>query len=512
MVDPRTPVLVGVGQFTERVDDADYRGMSAVELATEAARAALADTGAAAAKVAGAIDTVYALRQFEISSPMPAKLGKSNNYPRSVMQRVGGDPARVVLEPVGGQGPQKLVAEAGNTIAAGDADVVMIMGSEAGSTVKFWREAAKRGEAKPDFTEHVEGQLEDRGHQLFSYIDDYTIAHGLTGAPVQYGLLENARRARLGLSVADYRQQMAELFAPMSKVAAKNPFSSSPVERSVDEIVGVSDDNRMICDPYPRLLVARDQVNQGAAAIMMSVEAARRLGVPEGNWVYLHGHSDMVEQATLDRLDLGASPASVMAVREALRVAGIGADDVATFDLYSCFPFPVFVACGALGIDGDDPRGLTLTGGLPYFGGPGNSYSLHGIAETVIEMRNAPGQFGFVGANGGIMSKYSVGIYSTEPVDWRTNRCAELNEEIAALPKVPVTRAADGAATIETYSVRYDWPIRTGIIVGRLSADNSRFMATTEDDDLVALMSDGDPLGAPISVWSTENGNRAMLA
>ena len=65
--------------------------------------------------------------------------------------------------------------------------------------------------------------------------------HGLTGAPVQYGLLENARRARLGLSVADYRRTMAELFAPLSKVAAKNPFSSSPVERSVDEILTVTE-------------------------------------------------------------------------------------------------------------------------------------------------------------------------------------------------------------------------------------------------------------------------------
>ena len=510
MVDPRTPVVVGVGQFTERIDDADYRGMSAVELATEAVRAALADTGAAG--VARAVDTVFGLRQFEISGPMPAALGKSNNYPRSVMQRVGGDPARVVLEPVGGQSPQKLVTEAGNAIVAGDADVVMIMGSEPGSTARFWRHAAQNGRDKPDFTEHVEGQLEDRGHQIFSYIDDYTIQHGLTGAPVQYGLLENARRARLGLSVADYRREMAELFAPFSKVAAKNPFSSSPVERSVEEIITVSGDNRMICDPYPRLLVARDQVNHGAAAVMMSVEAAQRLGVPEEKWVYLHGHSDMVEQAMLDREDLGASPASVLAVREALRVAGIGVDDIATFDLYSCFPFPVFVICEALGIDGDDPRGLTLTGGLPYFGGPGNSYSLHAIAETVSEMRQAPGRFGFVGANGGIMSKYSVGIYSTEPVEWRTDRSEALKQEIAELPKVPVTRNPDGAATIETYSVRYDWPIRTGIIVGRLDSDNSRFMATTEDDDLVALMSDGDPLGAQISVWSTEHGNRASLA
>jgi acetyl-CoA C-acetyltransferase len=507
MVDPRTPVLVGVGQFTERIDDADYGGMSAVELATEAARAALADTGVDTAKVAAAIDTVFGLRQFEISGPMPAALGRSNNYPRSVMNRLGGNPARVVLEPVGGQSPQKLVTEAGNTIVAGDAEVVMIMGSEPGSTARYF---ANRDD-KPDFTEHVEGQLEDRGHQIFTYIDDHTIQHGLTGAPVQYGLLENARRERLGLSVAEYRLKMAELFAPFSKVAAKNPFSSSPMERSVEEILTVTDDNRMICDPYPRLLVARDTVNQGAAAVLMSVEAARRLGVPEEKWVYLHGHADMIEQAMLDRVDLSAGPASVMAAEEALRVAGLGVDDMATFDLYSCFPFPVFVICEALGLSGDDPRGLTLTGGLPYFGGPGNSYSLHGIAETVVEMRDKPGKFGFVGANGGILSKYSVGIYSTEPVGWRTDRSVELKEQIAALPKVEVTKDPDGAATIETYSVRYDWPIRTGIIVGRLDSDGSRFMATTDDDDLVALMSDGDPLGANISVWSTENGNRASL-
>ncbi|RAV11005.1 acetyl-CoA acetyltransferase [Mycolicibacterium sp. GF69] len=512
MVDPRTPVVVGVGQFTERIDDPGYRGMSAVDLATEAVRAALADTGVDVTAAAKAIETVYGLRQFEISGPMPAKLGKSNNYPRSVMQRVGGDPARVVLEPVGGQGPQKLVTEAGNAIAAGELDVAMIIGSEPGSTARYWSRAAENGQDKPDFTEHVDGQLDDRGHQIQQYFTEYTASHGLTGAAVQYGLLDNARRSRLGLGVAEYRRQMAELFAPLSKVAAKNPFSSSPVERSVEEIVTVTDDNRMICDPYPRLLVARDQVNQGAAAIMMSVAAARRLGVPEEKWVYLHGHSDMTEQGLLDRVDLGASPAAVHAAREALRVAEVGVDDIATFDLYSCFPFPVFVVCEALGVDGADPRGLTVTGGLPYFGGPGNSYSLHAIAETVVRMRETPGQFGFVGANGGTMSKYSVGIYSTTPVEWRTDRSATLNTEVAALPTVTVTEWPEGRGTIETYSVRYDWPVRTGVIIGRSQADDTRFMALTEDEDLVALMSDGDPLGATITVRRDGKVNRASLA
>ncbi len=369
MVDPRTPVVVGVGQFTERIDDPSYRGMSAVELATAAARAALSDTGVDTAAVARAIDTVAGIRQFEISGRTPAPLGKSNNYPRSVAQRIGADPARAILEPIGGQGPQHLVTEFASAIAAGSCGVVMLFGSENTSSLRFFEGRAD----KPDQSETVEGSLEDRGYGYDGIFDEYTIAHGLLGAPVQYGLLENARRARLGLSVADYRQRMGELFAPFTTVAAKNPFSSSPVERTVDELTTVTEGNRMVCDPYPRLLLARDQVNQGAAVLLMSVEAARRLGVPQEKWVYLRGHADLVEQKLLGRVDVSTSPASIMAVREALSVAGTGLDDVATFDLYSCFPIPVFTVCDGMGLATDDVRGLTLTGGLPFFGGPGNN-------------------------------------------------------------------------------------------------------------------------------------------
>jgi acetyl-CoA C-acetyltransferase len=509
-VDPRTPVVVGVGQFTERIGDADYRGMSSVELATEATRAALADTGADVAAVARAIEVFAGLRQFEICTPFSKPpLGCSDNYVRSVAQRVGADPARAILEPIGGNGPQKLMTEFAGAIAAGDHEVVLILGSEPGSTAKYF---SGRND-KPDFTEHVGGQLEDRGYGFEQYMSEYTAKHGLTGAPVQYGLLDNARRARLNLSVGDYRRRMAELFAPFSKVAAKNPFSSSPVERSVAEIETVTDENRMICDPYPRLLVARDTVNQGAAALVMSVAAARRLGVAEEKWVYLRGHADQIEQDLLDRVDTSISHSAKQAVAEALRVAGIGIDDVSTFDLYSCFPFPVFAVCDEFGLADDDPRGLTLTGGLPYFGGPGNSYSLHGIAETVAEMRDKPGSFGLVGANGGVMSKYSVGVYSTAPAEWVADDGKALQDEIAALPKVAVTRNADGPGVIETYSVRYDWPVTTGVIIGRLDADGSRFMALTEDDDLVTLMCDGDPLGARIAVKATDDGtNLATLA
>jgi acetyl-CoA C-acetyltransferase len=506
-VDPRTPVVVGIGQAAERIDDAYYRAMSGVELAAAGARAALDDCGADVAKVAASIDTVAGVRQFEISGPAKAVLGKSNNYPRSVANRIDANPARAILEVVGGQGPQHLITELAGEIAGGRSEVALIFGSDAISTVRYFAEADNR----PDFSETVDGSLEDRGHGLDGLISRYTVMHGLVDAPTQYGLLENARRAGTGLGPADYLRRMGELFAPFTKVAADNPFAAAPVERSVEELTTITESNRMISEPYPRLLVARDQVNQGAAALLMSVEAARKLNVPEENWVYLHGHADLEEQRLLDRPDLGHAPSAVMAVREALAVAGIGIDDIAAFDLYSCFPVPVFNICDGMGIAPDDPRGLTLTGGLPFFGGAGNNYSMHGVAEAIAKTRSAPGQFVLVGANGGIMSKYSVGVYSAAPAEWKPDRSAQLQAQIHQAASQPVIERADGPATIETYTVRRDSGRLTGVIVGRLDKDDSRFLATTENDDLIALLTDGDPLGQAVFVRSFDYGNRCAL-
>ena len=154
-----------------------------------------------------------------------------------------------------------------------------------------------------------------------------------------------------------------------------------------------------------------------------------------------------------------------------------------------------------------------MTGGLPFFGGPGNNYSMHAIAETVTAMRRRRGASGLVGANGGIMSKYSVGIYSTTPTEWVPDRSVELQREIDAAPRVPMTSRPDGPATLETYTVRLQpgMPAR-GIVISRLHADNSRCLALVDDDEkLLSLLADDDPLGHPIVVQSTAHGNRARL-
>ncbi len=517
-LDPRTPVLIGGGQTIDRLGAADYARLSAVGLAAKAAHAALADCGTDLAALTAAVDTIAGVRQFETTTPFArAPLGRADNYPRAVAARIGARPGRAILEVSGGQAPQHLVTELAGSIAAGQTQVALIVGSEAISTARHFAGAADR----PDFTETVGGSLEDRGYGLAGLGSRHLAAHGLTDAPSQYALLENARRAREGLSREAYAARMGALFAPFTEVAAANPFAASPVRRDAAELVTLSEANRLIAEPYPRYLVARDQVNQGAAVVLASIAAARRLGVPEERWVFLAGHADAREQLLLTRPDLSRSPAAARASELALELAGITMAEVATIDLYSCFPIPVFNICDAFGLAADDPRGLTLTGGLPYFGGAGNNYSMHAIVETLHRARQAPGSFGFVGANGGIMGKYSAGVYTTRPTPWQPGRSGALQASLDERPRVEVDRRPRGPAVIETFTVRHGRDgHRRGIVIGRLDGsghlgsghlDGSgrRFVATVPsgDEELLDLLGEGDPFGAAVYARAFAAGN-----
>lgn len=170
-------------------------------------------------------------------------------------------------------------------------------------------------------------------------------------------------------------------------------------------------------------------------------------------------------------------------------MAGLSIRDIRHLDLYSCFPSAVQIACRELGIATDDPRGLTLTGGLPYFGGPGNNYVMHSIAEMMNAVRAAPGTHGLLNANGWHVTKHAVGIYSTEPLhaQWRRADPAVYQRALNAVPKPAFTEIADGDARIETYTVTHGSAgPQQGIVIGRL-ADDTRFLAQTPQGDVALL-------------------------
>lgn len=480
---------------------------SPVDLAAEAARLALVDAQAAA-DLGVHIDVVAGVRQIETSAPDGVSpFGRSNNFPRSVMARLGHQPLHAWLESPGGQSPQTLVASVIEAIEAGAVQMALIVGAEALSTQ---RHLMAQG-VKHDWSEEIGGGLFERGATFDDTLGGNLIRAQRFDAAAGYALFDQARRARLGMSRAAYRRAIAELLAPFSRVAAANPRAVLRESLTAADLATPGPRNRPVADPYLRLTVARDLVNQAAAVVLTSVDRARVLGIGADRWIYLHGHAQTVEHPVLQRPDLSRSPAAILAVRAALAEAGCALDELDFLDLYSCFAAPVFNLIDAFKLRADDPRGLTVTGGLPFFGGPGNAYSLHAIASLVERLRGSRGSRGLVVANGGYMSKTAVGVYGSEPAA-HFARVGEVQSQVDALPKREVARAPAGFAVIESATVTCDRDARPvgGLVIGSVLS-GERFLADVVNPVDLEYLADAEPVGHTGRVVTSGGRSRLEL-
>ncbi|MGJ8686595.1 MAG: hypothetical protein ACSHWQ_03895, partial [Spongiibacteraceae bacterium] len=485
---------------------------SHADLAGKAAQLALDEIGGAS--VAGHIDTVAAVRTFADSVDLWAcPFGSSNNFPRSVAKRIGADPKTAVYEAVGGQTPQLLVGEYCEKLARGEAEMVLIAGGEA---IANTRAAAKATE-QPNWQEEIAGQLEDRGGDEEVLYSDDDINHGVA-APMQfYGLMENARRAQLGLSQEQYATEMGDCFAAISAVAANNPLSLDRNKYDAATLVTPTEKNALMVTPYTKHLIAKDRVNQAAALILTTVAKAEELGIPESQWVYLHGYANTSERKLLERPNIAHSEGMKQALLGALSCAGKSANDIGHFDIYSCFPIVVLEARDILGISKDDPRPLSQTGGLPFFGGPGNNYTTHGIAELVNTLRKHPGSFGMAYGNGGWMSKHACGIYSTQAPagEWQPCDSTALQESIYAAPVTPIERQANGEAVVESYIVNYHrgTPLNC-VVIARANSNGKRLYARSNmgEQEAIDIAMAGDVVGRTITVTANENDHHFAFA
>ena len=488
------PVLVGVGQVTQR--EADPRAaLQPLDLMAAAARQAADDSGVGA-HLLQALDNVTVIRLFADTSPRFAcPFGGSSNPPASVAARIGATQARqLVYTHPGGNMPQWCLNRLGEAIARGEIGAALVVGAEALATQK----AAQRAKIALDWRGTPGGSHETWGVDRRGW-SDLEDRHGARAAITMYPLFENALRGHRGRSVAGHQQAMGTLLARFAAVAATNPLADRRAGYSAEQICTPGPGNPTIAFPYTRLMSANAYIDQGAAVIVTSLAQARALGVPRDRWVFLHGCADAHDHwHVTERRDFHSSPAMREVFAQTLAMAGATLADIAVFDLYSCFASAVQVACEALGLAEDDPRGLTITGGLPYFGGPGNNYVTHSIAEMVQRLRAAPCQRGLVTANGNYLTKHSAGVYSTDlPTQaFSPQDPAVLQARLNSMPQAPLVELADGAARIETYTVVHNATGPTGaVLIGRLDG-GERFIANTAPDAaLLADMQVSDYLG-----------------
>jgi acetyl-CoA C-acetyltransferase len=480
----RQPVIVGVAQLTAREDDSDA-AREPLLLMADVAGAALTDTESRA--LVAAVDSVRVVNVLSASYPDPAG---------ALAERLGFAAGERLYTSIGGNTPQWLVNRTADDLVAGRTRVALLAGAEAMHTLRL---AGTRGTTLP-WSRRAGHPPMIGDTRMGSHPDEWN--HGAQMPAQIYPLFEIALRAHCGEPPAAHRRRLAELSASLARVAATNPLAWFRDGKSADEIGTVTAVNRMIAFPYPKFMNAIMEVDQAAALVMTTAATARALGVPAHRWVYLHGGGDAHDLWFMkDRVDYHSSPGMALAFEQALTQAESTPAALGPVDLYSCFPVTPQFAARLLGFPTDGSRALTVTGGLPYFGGAGNDYALHAIATMVDRLRAAPETRGLVSGLGWYMTKHAVGVYGTEPPPrpWARPGRDEQQARVDALAHPTAVASATGRGRIETYSVLHD---REGaacdaIVIARLEDDTRTFALLDPDPAAFDVLEREEMVGAP---------------
>jgi acetyl-CoA C-acetyltransferase len=482
-LDPRTPVIVGVGQYLHRADSIDD-ALEPAALMERAVRAACDDAGLDGPPQADAVRVVSIIGW------------RYRNAPRFLANRLGIVDAVLGETSNGGNSPQSLVNRTALDIAAGDLDVAILAGAEAFRT--YMR--ARKQNIELDWPKADD---DDHPIRIGKELDMSHPAERERGIlmPVQiYPMFETALRAAAGRTIDEHQAYLAKLWSDLSHVAATNPHAWIRDPKSPEDILDIGPQNRMVGFPYPKLMNSNSDVDRGASLIMCSVEAARGLGINEDRWVFPHAGTDCHEHDFVSHRDTFArTPAIEIGGTRALDLAGLTIDEVELIDLYSCFPSAVQLGAQSLGIDLMQ-RQWSRTGGLPFCGGPWNNYPMHAIATIVGELRERPGAFGLVWANGGYATKHAFGVYSASPPA-EGFKHESPQDEIDRLPKRDLATGAEAAGDvdIEAYSVMFsrDGAPETAFAACLLS-DGRRAWGTSSDPAIASAMCDGEWVGVTV--------------
>ena len=490
-------VIVGVGQYRRNPKlDGPFDPWEPAAMMAEAIRRATADTTASGDTGASLASSTTLLACVDAMA-----WGYTDLCSRvAELSGITSSPEGIMVPP-GGNSPGELLNTLANRIVAGEASVAILAGAEC----VYGRRRAIKESLTLDWTPFS-------GHRDFlkgqrPLTTPVEARHGMTGPIHCYPLYENALRAKAGRSIADHQEFLGTFMARNAAVAATNPYAWFQTAYTPDEISTVTADNRWVCFPYPKRMNAIMEVDLSAAIVVMSEEEAERRGIDPARCVaFLGGGSAIDAWTPCERVDFTTSPAMRAASGAAFDHAGLGVDDVEVFDLYSCFPSAVEMALGALGVATDDPRGVTVTGGLAYAGGPGNSYALHGLAALTERLRDPadPATTGLGSSLGMTATKHAYNVLSSDRLQWEAADGLATKVTLDDADKIgpDLVDEVSGSGIIETYTVEHD---RTGaavrtIVVVRLDDGRRTVGNGTCTDEEVRVLMTSEGIGRRVAI------------
>lgn len=476
----RTPVLVGIGVATRHEDNFE-QALEPMDLMLEAVALAGKDSGAAAA-LAGLQYIAVPRGRWSYSNPAG-----------EIARSVGAAKAVTVLASVGVL-QQTLIGEACGRIARGESHTALLAGADAGYRLLRAQIAGKKaGERQQhDAPDIYLAPKEELRHPVEKRA-------GLQMPVGIYALMESAYRAGQGWSVEEHRDRLADLGEHFSRVAQGNPHAWDRRAFSAADIRDASERNPMQAFPYTRAHCSTWNVDQASALLLCSTARAEELGIPRSQWIYALASTESNHMVAASARDnLAACPGARIAGQAALGAAGLAADQIDLVDLYSCFPLAVQTYAAALGLPLS--RDLTVTGGMPFGGGPYNNYFLQATCRAAELMRQGKGRNALLSCVSGVLTKQGFGLWSTSPPEHGFFH-ADLSAEVAReVRERVVLESFKGEASVAGFTVLYGRGQQPRAVALLDTPQGHRVMASTSDAALIAGMEKEEFVGRRLRV------------
>jgi acetyl-CoA C-acetyltransferase len=468
----RTPILVGFGTVTRHEEDY-RRALEPMDLMLEAVTKAGIDTG-----------TPQILRGTQYIG-VPQGRWRYRNPAGEIARSIGAHAANTVLTSVGVL-QQTLIGEACASISRGERDTTLVVGADAGYRLL---RAQIAGAALTDRQQHDDPDIvlapaEELRHPV-------ELRAGMKMPVGLYAIIDSALRARSGLTLTEHRDRLADLGEQFSQIAAANPHAWQRQPLTAAQIRDASDRNPMQAFPYTRAHCSTWNVDQAAALLFCSVARAQDLGINPAKWIYPVASTESNHMvAVTARADLTTCRGAEVAGKAALEAGDLTSRQLDLVDLYSCFPVAVQQYAEALDLPltGD----LTVTGGMPFAGGPYNNYVLQATCRIAELLREGRGRNALVSCVSGVLTKQAYGLWSMDPAPHGFVHADVTGEVARQVRALDVLADYSGEATVAGYTVLHGRDQKPRGVAVLDTPRGQRALCTCEDEEFVMRMQEED--------------------
>ena len=477
----KKPVVIGLGITQQKGSYAELD--EALFLMEKVAMQAINDCGNS--KIKDFIDVIDIPKGFWRYRDPGKWIAEKNNFSnaKTSVNKIG------VLQ-------QHLINNTCNKIIKGEIRAGLILGGES---------RAKMIAALKEGIEYKEMELSTNPDQYVKAKDDLygegeAEALGLM-AVGYYAVMESAMRKSKSLTLKEHEDYLGSMYADFSEIASKNQYAASDKSISKDQIMLANSDNKPMAYPYNKYHCTSWNVSQASAILICEEGLADQLNISKQKRIYPMASSETNHMiALIQRPSLISSAGLKLASEKINEVVDKHSINLNLIDLYSCFPVAVQQFENVLNLNTKTSR--TITGAMPFAGGPLNNYMLHATVQALLKLRSESGHSLITGVSG-MMTKQSFCLWSSEYQ--MPFYHADVTKKAQQLDKpIPISNAKHGNGIVIGYTVLYEGTKPTSGVFYIEDSQGERKVVTSEDKAVITSMREEEWIEKEISFYGNQ--------